>query len=185
MNGDKTTGVTIFQIKATVDTGDILMQKEIDIFENDNMFTLGMRLCTYGADLMINVLNKIEINKQVKGLAQDSALATPAPKIRKDMTIINWDWKSEKIHNWIRGLSPYPGMSTIYKGKRLRIFKTSFQLSSNMIPGTILEAKNDNLFIATGDGALRVYELQLEGKKRMHVSDFLRGNKIKTWERLG
>ena len=103
------------------------MQKEIDILENDNMLSLGMRLCTHGADLMINVLNKIEINKQVKGLVQDSGLATPAPKIRKDMTIINWDWKSQKIHNWIRGLSPYPGMSTFYEGKRLRIFKTSFQ----------------------------------------------------------
>ena len=83
MNGDKTTGVTIFQIKASVDTGDILMQKEIDILENDNMLSLGMRLCTHGADLMINVLDKIEINKQVKGLVQDSGLATPAPKIRK------------------------------------------------------------------------------------------------------
>ena len=120
------------------------------------MLSLGMRLCTHGADLMINVLNKIETKQQVRGIVQDSGLATPAPKIRKDMTIINWDWKSEKIHNWIRGLSPYPGMSTIYKRKRLRIFKTSFQLSQIMIPGTILEAKDDNLLIATGDGLITV-----------------------------
>ena len=185
MNGDKTTGVTIFQIKAKVDAGDILMQKEINILEEDNMLSLGIRLCTHGADLMINVLNKIETNEQVNGLVQDSRLATPAPKIKKDMTIINWNWESKKIHNWIRGLAPYPGMSTIYCGKRLRIFKTSFESSEVMIPGTILEAQDDRLLIATGDGLLRIYELQIEGKKKMHVSDFLRGNKVKIGERLG
>ena len=185
MNGDKTTGVTIFQIKAKVDAGDILMQKEINILEEDNMLSLGKRLCTHGADLMINVLNKIETNEQVNGLVQDSRLATLAPKIKKDMTIINWNWESKKIHNWIRGLAPYPGMSTIYCGKRLRIFKTSFQSSDVMIPGTILEAQDDRLLIATGEGLLRIYELQIEGKKKMHVSDFLRGNKVKIGERLG
>ena len=185
MNGDKTTGVTIFQIKASVDTGDILMQKEINILEEDNMLSLGKRLCTHGADLMINVLNKIETNEQVNGLVQDSRLATPAPKIKKDMTIINWNWESKKIHNWIRGLAPYPGMSTIYCGKRLRIFKTSFESSEVMIPGIILEAQDDRLLIATGEGLLRIYELQIEGKKKMHVSDFLRGNKVKIGERLG
>ena len=134
---------------------------------------------------MINVLNKIETNEQVNGLVQDSRLATLAPKIKKDMTIINWNWESKKIHNWIRGLAPYPGMSTIYGGKRLRIFKTSFQSSEVMIPGTILEAQDDRLLIATGEGLLRIYELQIEGKKKMHVSDFLRGNKVKIGERLG
>ena len=185
MNGDKKTGVTIFQIKAKVDAGDILMQKEINILEEDNMLSLGKRLCTHGADLMINVLNKIETNEQVNGLVQDSRLATPAPKIKKDMTIINWNWESKKIHNWIRGLAPYPGMSTIYGGKRLRIFKTSFQSSEVMIPGTIFEARDDRFLIATGEGLLRIYELQIEGKRKMHVSDFLRGNKVKIGERLG
>ena len=185
MNGDKTTGVTIFQIKENVDAGDILMQKEINILEDDNMLSLGTRLCTHGANLMINVLNKIETNEQVNGVVQDSRLATPAPKIKKDMTIINWNWKSKKIHNWIRGLAPYPGMSTIYGGKRLRIFKTSFQSSVVMNPGTIIEAQDDRLLIATGEGSLRIYELQIEGKKKMHVSEFLRGNKIKIGEKLG
>ena len=185
MNGDKTTGVTIFQIKEKVDAGDILMQKEINILEDDNMLSLGIRLCTHGADLMINVLNKIETNEQANGVVQDSRLATPAPKIKKDMTIINWNWKSKKIHNWIRGLAPYPGMSTIYGGKRLKIFKTSFQSSVVMNPGTIIEAQDDRLLIATGEGSLRIYELQIEGKKKMHVSEFLRGNKIKIGEKLG
>ena len=178
MNGDKKSGVTIFQIKPKVDTGDILLQKEVDIFNDDNMLSLGNRLCEYGANMMIEVLNTIEEEGQVSGIRQNPKLATPAPKIRKNMTRINWSWTSQKIHNWVRGLSPFPGMSTNYKGKRLRVFKTSIQSGIKLSPGTIIEAEGDRLIIATAEGGLRIHELQLEGKKRMKVDDFLRGNKI-------
>ena len=178
MNGDKKSGVTIFQIKPKVDTGDILMQKEVDIFNEDNMLSLGNRLCEHGANMMIEVLNTIEEEGQVSGIRQNPKLATPAPKIRKNMTRINWSWPSQKIHNWVRGLSPFPGMSTNYKGKRLRVFKTSIQSGIKLSPGTIIEAEGDRLIIATAEGGLRIHELQLEGKKRMKVDDFLRGNKI-------
>ena len=178
MNGDKKSGVTIFQIKPKVDTGDILMQKEVDIFNEDNMLSLGNRLCKHGANMMIEVLNTIEEEGQVSGIRQNPKLATPAPKIRKNMTRINWSWTSQKIHNWVRGLSPFPGMSTNYKGKRLRVFKTSIQSGIKLSPGTIIEAEGDRLIIATAEGGLRIHELQLEGKKRMKVDDFLRGNKI-------
>lgn len=178
MNGDKKSGVTIFQIKPKVDTGDILMQKEVDIFNEDNMLSLGNRLCEHGANMMIEVLNTIEEEGQVSGIRQNPKLATPAPKIRKNMTRINWSWTSQKIHNWVRGLTPFPGMSTNYKGKRLRVFKTSIQSGIKLSPGTIIEAEGDRLIIATAEGGLRIHELQLEGKKRMKVDDFLRGNKI-------
>ena len=184
MNGDKKSGVTIFQIKPKVDTGDILMQKEVDIFNEDNMLSLGNRLCEHGANMMIEVLNTIEEEGQVSGIRQNPKLATPAPKIRKNMTRINWSWTSQKIHNWVRGLSPFPGMSTNYKGKRLRVFKTSIQSGIKLSPGTIIEAEGDRLIIATAEGGLRIHELQLEGKKRMKVDDFLRGNKIQTGDFL-
>ena len=184
MNGDKKSGVTIFQIKPKVDTGDILMQKEVDIFNEDNMLSLGNRLCEHGASMMIEVLNTIEEEGQVSGIRQNPKLATPAPKIRKSMTQINWSWRSKKIHNWVRGLTPFPGMSTNYKGKRLRVFKTSIQSGTKLSPGTIIEAEGDRLIIATAEGALRILELQLEGKKRMKVDDFLRGSKIQPGESL-
>ena len=184
MNGDKKSGVTIFQIKPKVDTGDILMQKEVDIFNEDNMLSLGNRLCEHGASMMIEVLNTVEEEGQVSGIRQNPKLATPAPKIRKSMTQINWNWRSKKIHNWVRGLTPFPGMSTNYKGKRLRVFKTSIQSGTKLSPGTIIEAEGDRLIIATAEGALRILELQLEGKKRMKVGDFLRGNKIQRGESL-
>jgi len=185
MNGDKKTGVTIFQIKPKVDTGDILMQKEVDILNDDNMLSLGNRLCEYGAHMMIEVLNNIEAEGKVNGIRQDPKLATPAPKIRKNMTEIDWKWTSRKIHNWVRGLTPFPGMSTNYKGKRLRVFDTSIQPGENLSPGTIIEAGGDRLIIATVDGALRIHELQIEGKKRMNADDFLRGNKMQSGDLLG
>ncbi len=185
MNGDEKTGVTIFQIKRKVDTGDILMQKEIEIFKEDNMFSLGTRLCEDGADMIIQVLNKIDSGHLIKGIKQDPAMATPAPKIKKDMTIIDWSWSSEKIHNWIRGLSPFPGMSTSYNGKRLRIFKTEIIDRKKMTPGSIIEAEDNRLIIATGQGALKILELQIEGRKKMHIDDFLRGIKLEIGELLG
>ena len=185
MNGDKKTGVTVFQIKPKVDTGDILMQKEVDILNDDNMLSLGNRLCEYGAHMMIEVLNNIEAEGKVNGIRQDPKLATPAPKIRKNMTEIDWKWTSRKIHNWVRGLTPFPGMSTNYKGKRLRVFDTSIQPGVNLSPGTIIEAEGNRLIIATVDGALRIHELQIEGKKRMNADDFLRGNKMQSGDLLG
>ena len=113
MNGDTSTGVTIFQIKPDVDTGDILLQKKIGIKKEDNMLSLGMRLCTEGAKLLVTVIDKIEKN-DINRIPQKKLGVTLAPKITKAMTFINWSWSAKKIHNWIRGLSPFPGMITKY-----------------------------------------------------------------------
>ena len=185
MNGDAKTGVTIFQIKPEVDAGDILLQKEIDIRKEDDMLSLGTRLCECGSELIIKTLDNIDSGNPVKGMKQNSEMATPAPKIHKDMTFINWKWSSEKIHNWVRGLSPFPGMSTYYKGKQLRIFKTSIINGKASDPGSIIEASEDRLIIGTGKDALRIMEIQMEGRKKMHINDFLRGTNMRSGELLG
>ena len=174
MNGDKETGVTIFQIKPRVDSGDILYQAKVKILKEDNMLTLGNRLCNRGAKMIIKILDDIGRDILLNPIKQDSSLVTFAPKITKEMTFIIWEWSSYKIHNWIRGLSPYPGMSTFYKGKRLRVFKTAIVRSDLRKPGSII-SNNNNLIVSTGDGALSILELQLEGKKKMKIDDFLRG----------
>ena len=174
MNGDKETGVTIFQIKPRVDSGDILYQAKVKILKEDNMLSLGNRLCNRGAKMIIKTLDDIGRNILLNPIKQDSSLVTFAPKITKEMTFIIWEWSSYKIHNWIRGLSPYPGMSTFYKGKRLRVFKTAIVRSDLIKPGSII-SNNNNLIVSTGDGALSILELQLEGKKKMKIDDFLRG----------
>ena len=184
MNGDTTTGVTVFQITPDVDTGDILLQQEIAIGADDTMWTLGMRLCEAGAKLVIEAMDALETGS-ISGTPQDPALATPAPKITKEMTLIDWAWPAEKIHNWVRGLSPFPGMVTTIGGKQFRIYKTAVLNRNGNAPGTIVEFHNGSLVIATGDGLLSLLEVQIEGKKKMPAADFLRGATLKAGDRLG
>jgi len=184
MNGDTTTGVTVFQITPDVDTGDILLQQEIAIGADDTMWTLGMRLCEAGSKLVIEAMDALETGS-ILGRPQDPALATPAPKITKEMTLINWTWPAEKIHNWVRGLSPFPGMVTTIGGKQFRIYKTAVLDRNGNTPGTIVEFHNESLVITTGDGLLSLLEVQIEGKKKMSAADFLRGATLKTGDRLG
>jgi methionyl-tRNA formyltransferase len=184
MNGDKTTGVTVFQINPWVDRGEILLQKEMDIFPDDDMLSLGMRLCNAGANLIVDALDRLE-NGTIHSWPQKNDLAIPAPKITMEMTVINWTWPAEKIHNWIRGLSPRPGMSTTLNGKNFRIYKTKVLDMGNGRSGEIKKIKNDEMVVSTGKGALSLMEVQAEGKQKMPIGDFLHGAVIQVGDRLG
>jgi len=184
MNGDKNTGVTIFQIKKKIDAGDILLQKEIKIGDDDNMLSLGMRICEEGAKMVLTVLKKIE-DDTIKIIVQDSNKITFAPKITKEMSIINWNWQNVKIHNWIRGLSPFPGMSTFFKKRRLRIYKTSLLDGQIKNPGQVIQSSKERLIISTGKGLLEIFEIQLEGKKKLPVREFLMGIDINSGDIFG
>ena len=120
MNGEKKTGVTIFQLKKEIDAGNILMQKEILIDPKDDMLSLGNRISQEGAQLIPIVLDNIEQGK-VESITQDESGISRAPKITKSMSEINWDWSNIKIHNWVRGLNPYPAIYTYFKKMRIRI----------------------------------------------------------------
>ena len=185
MNGDKISGITVFQIMPSVDTGDILLQEKMDILPNDNMLTLGTRLSTIGANLVVNALDGIEAGS-LQPIIQNNNDATKAPKITKEMTIINWSWAAEKIHNWVRGLSPHPGMSTTLKGKRMRIFNTRVVDDGVILgDGIVFKADSEEIFVDTGEHLLAFSEIQLEGKKRMSVSNFMKGNNIQMGDKLG
>jgi len=184
MNGERRTGVTIFQIISKVDAGDILLQKEMEIQDDDNYFSLGTRLCELGSRMIVESLNGI-YNNRINHSPQNPSLATLAPKISKEMLSINWSWGAVKIHNWIRGLSPYPGMATRIKDKRLRIFKSKVvDKNYDFKPGTIINCTN-HLLIATGEGVLSILDLQIEGKKRMKAEIFLRGFNINEGQIIG
>ncbi len=185
MNGEKKTGVTIFQISKNIDTGAILLNKEVSISPNDNMISLGTRLCTIGAKLIIKALDGIQ-DKTINPIPQNHSLASNAPKITKNMTLINWSWNAEKIHNWVRGLSPYPGMFTTWEGKRMRIFNTRVEdIIIESKSGCIYKISNREVFVNTGRSVLVFSEVQLEGKKRMKVQDFLLGNNLMKGDLLG
>ncbi len=184
MNGDKNTGVSIFQIKRKVDTGDILLQKRVRIHEDDNMLSLGMRLCETGAHMLLETMKSIEEGKTLP-IKQNPKVATKAPKITKNMTMIDWSWPSNKIHNWVRGLSPNPGMSSTLNSKKIRIFKTAIVARKAGLPGSIVELTKTNLSISTGEGVLSLLEVQIEGKRRMPIDEFLKGAKLGIGDKLG
>ncbi|WP_029322447.1 methionyl-tRNA formyltransferase [Butyrivibrio sp. AE3004] len=195
LNGDKTTGVTIMQMNAGMDTGDILITKEIPIEEEDTAGTLFDKLMYLGADLIAEALPKIE-KGELTPIPQDDALATKCGKISKDMGRINWNDSAEKISNLVRGMNPWPSAFTDYNGKMLKVWtvkvirENSDKIAGNMdelkknAPGTIVQVNKDSFLVATGDGLLEIRELQLEGKKRMSVSAFLAGNSVNAGDKL-
>ena len=101
------------------------------------------------------------------------------------MTVIDWSWPSNKIHNWVRGLSPNPGMSSTLNSKKIRIFKTAIVDRKAGLPGSIVELTKTNLSVSTGEGVLSLLEVQIEGKRRMPIDEFLKGAKLGIGDKLG
>tara|TARA_B100000287_G_scaffold61084_1_gene53392 strand:+ start:519 stop:1445 length:927 start_codon:yes stop_codon:yes gene_type:complete len=178
MNGDKTTGVSVFQIEKKVDTGKLIYQKKIDISERDDFEILSQKLSILGAEILIKALNKIEDGK-ANLLKQDNSSSTKAPKISKKMLQIKWDWPAIKINNWIRGLSPKPGMTTIFRTKKIKIIKSVVSNKvTKGVPGKVSNVNKSLLEIHTGSGLLSIKELQQEGKKCLPIEEFLKGYDI-------
>ena len=179
INGEKKTGGTTFFINEKIDEGNILLQDEIQIFPNENAGELHDRLMEMGAKLVIRTLD---------GLAEDRIKEMPQPevanpknafKIFKDDLRINWNQDSATVHNFIRGMSPYPCAFTVLKIgeelKSLKIFKGKFGKDEHSETAGSLKIDKNTFKIFTTDGAYFPEEIQLEGKKRMNVKDFLNG----------
>ena len=175
INGETKTGVTTFFLQQEIDTGDILMSESIDILPEDNFETLHDKLMVLGAELTLKTVKAIE-NNDVHPIAQSQQPSTPAPKIFKEDGILDFNQTSTQLHNKVRGLSPFPAAYTHLDGKILKIFKTEVQEVHGDVPyGTIDTDQKTYLMIKCKKGWLNVLELQLEGKKRMIISDFLKG----------
>ncbi|MBM4176218.1 MAG: methionyl-tRNA formyltransferase [Ignavibacteria bacterium] len=174
INGDKETGLTTFFLQDKVDTGNIILQEKVKIEEEDDFGTLHDRMAQFGSDLIIKTLEKIS-SGEVKTEAQNNSLASNAPKITKEMCLINWSKASTDIHNLVRGLSPIPAAYTIFNNKIVKIFKTKISdINSTLTPGCF-EIADDKLFVHTGYKKILIEILQIEGRKKMTISDFLRG----------
>jgi methionyl-tRNA formyltransferase len=179
MNGDKNTGISIFQIEKKVDTGNIIYQDKIDISNEDNFETLSKRLSTLGSKSLLKALRDIELGN-AKFLKQDNSKSTKAPKIKREMLQIDWSWSGNKINNWIRGLSPWPGMYTLYNKKKLKIFKVRLVRTTNVEKAGIIHSVSSvAIEVNSGDGLVSILELQQEGKKRLTIEEFLKGSDIK------
>lgn len=176
INGEKVTGVTTFFLEEKVDTGNIILQREVPIDDEDNFQTLHDKLAVIGSELVFETVKLIETGK-FDLIPQNESLATPAPKITKEICRINWTNEALKIHNLIRALSPTPGSFTYHNGKILKIYKSKItNLFSTDKPGKIILDKNE-ILVNTADYYLSILELQLESRKKMNVNEFLLGYK--------
>ena len=183
LNGDPVTGVTAMYMAEGLDTGDMLLKKEVEIGPNETSGELFDRLATLGAELIVDTVAGLE-----KGLLrrqpQDEALATHTKKIDKSLSPVDWSRTAREIHNQVRGLSPWPVAQTMFRGKTLKLHKTLPAAGLSGVPGEILQ-KDGRYFAACGDGALELVEVQYEGSRKMAAADFFRGHPAETGERLG
>ena len=193
MGGEEYSGVSIMQMDAGLDTGDVILQEKVKLDPKETALTLYEKLADLGGSLLIEALKKIEAGTAVR-VPQDDALSTYAPMLKKDMALIDFTRPAEEIERGIRGRYPWPGSMARLNGKQLKIF------SADVLPqpdetagsaaeperqgGTILRADKSGILVKTGEGCLLITELQPEGKRRMAARDYLLGYPVQAGERF-
>lgn len=179
INGEKTTGVTTFFIEKEIDTGKIIFTDTLAIGENDSAGDLHDKMMGIGADLVVKTVKAIEAGDYPERPQDFSGELKAAPKIFKETTEIDWARDAASLHNFVRGLSPYPAAWTTLKDKQLKIFETqvltSVPAGLEQVADWLYTDHKKTLVAAAGQGFLSLLSLQLEGKKRMTVEEFLRG----------
>ncbi len=177
INGDKETGASTFFLKHEIDTGDLLFVDKIPILPDDTAGTVHDKLMELGAKLILKTVNAIAAGEYTP-TPQDPALVSKAPKIFTETCEIDWNQSTEKVYNFIRGLSPYPAAWTSFQEKNLKIYDARPELiEHDYHPGTVLSDYKKYLKFTTKDGIIDVRELKMAGKRKMKVTDFLNGIK--------
>ncbi len=189
INGDNESGVTTFFLQDKVDTGNIILQSRVPIIGEMNAGELHDALSDIGSKAVLETVQLIE-SGNADAKQQDNTVASPAPKIFKETCRINWNQPMETVHNFIRGLSPYPAAWTVHNEKVIKIFKSKKMESELQFSGIsntdagIITTDEKKLFVKTADGLLEILELQQEGKKRMSAEEFLRGYRFMKQEKF-
>lgn len=186
INGEQKTGVTIFKMNEYMDQGEIILQREQHILDSDTSASLSNKLALLGSDTLLAAIDLIERDK-ASLITQDESEATLAPKLKKKDGLIDWSRSALEIHNRIRGLQPWPGAFSYFKGKLLKIWQ------SELVPagrerkaGEIIKVdKKEGVVVQAGKDGLLLKSVQLEGRKKMSAVKFIAGRKLKIGEKLG
>ena len=187
-NGETMTGITIFRLNEKMDEGDILASAEALIRPDDTTGSLEARLAVVGADLLIETLERID---SIVPQAQDHALATPAPKLKKEFGLVDWSRDAAAVDRHVRAMNPWPTAYTFLRGERFILLAGRPAVSADareaaIPPGTVRESGPAGIRIVCGGGSGYVLtRLQTEGKKPLEAAAFLRGGKIEPGDRLG
>jgi len=190
IRGENQTGVSIIKMVKKLDAGPIILQRSLDIKDNDDTQTLEDKLSNLGADLVLEALDLIQA-KKFNLTIQDESKKSLAPKLKKIDGLIDWEKSAQEIANLTRGCAGWPGAFIYFRGKILKIHRVSLQAKYSEAnegtvgsPGEILEISKEGIVVATGNGNLLIEELQVEGKKRINASEFISGYKISVGEIL-
>jgi methionyl-tRNA formyltransferase len=183
IRGEKVTGITTMKMDEGMDTGDILLQREVPIEDEDTAETLSHKLSLTGAEVLIETLNLLKEGK-LKPIPQNHSQATYAPMLKKEDGEIDWGKTAEEIKNLVRGTLPWPGAYTFLDNKILKVYKVRV-VEGQGKPGEVIKSDKETLRVATGENALDILELQIEGGKRLDTATFLRGRKIREGTILG
>lgn len=184
INGDKETGVTIMKIAKELDSGDILLAAKTPIKETDDAQTLHDTLAEMGASLILETISLLEQNS-LTFTPQDDLQSSYAHKLKKTDGLIQWEQEAETIRNRIRGLEPWPGAYTFFKGSRLRVCKAETTEGDRRDQaGRIVRISDYGMEVGASQGRLIITELQPEGKKRMSAKSFLRGHAVEVGDRF-
>lgn len=187
IRGDEETGVTSMVMREKMDAGEIIMQKSLRIGDNETAGELGGRLSNLGAELLIESIEQID-SGEVQYTKQDERLVTYAPKLKKRDGLIDWDQNTRDIHNFVRGVNPWPGAYTTVtyndKTERIIILETECDMSSaarpENLPGTVSDISDRGISIATKNGSVWITKVKPEGKREMKAAAFSRGHSIKS-----
>jgi len=185
INGDETTGVTTMFMNEWMDTGDIILQRETTIEPDDDALTVSHRLSTLGAKLLLETINHLK-KGTLTSHPQDHSQGSYSPPLKKEDGSIDWTRNARDIHNQIRGTLPWPGTFTRFENKLLKIFKAEIaDAPLQQPPGTIAHVTPDGIKVATGKGYLVLTEIQLENRRKMTATEFVKGNALPAGTLLG
>ena len=177
INGDEESGISIMYMEKGLDTGDVILQKSLKLAPDETAGSLHDRLGELAGPVLLEAMDMIE-NGTANHVPQDDSKSTYVSMLDKSMGELDFTRSSEELERLIRGLIPWPGAFTHINGKMLKIWKAVIGDVDGLKPGEIYTLRPGELYIGTGDGSLNILELQLEGRKRMFTSDFLRGFKV-------
>ena len=185
IRGEKVSGVTTMQMDVGLDTGDMLLKKEVLLDEEETGGSLHDKLSTLGGDLLIETLKKIEAGDIHPEKQDDSQAGEYARMLDKNLGRIDFSMPAAEIERLIRGLNPWPSAFTSYNGKTMKLWKAKTDNCGQGVPGQVIHVDKNSFTVQTGQGTLQILELQMEGKKRMDAGAFLRGCPLETGTMLG
>ena len=185
IRGEKVSGVTTMQMDVGLDTGDMLLKTEVPLAEDETGGSLHDKLSVLGGDVLIETLKGLEAGTIVPEKQDDSQSGEYARMLDKSLGKIDFSMRAEEIERLIRGLNPWPSAYTSYNNKTMKLWKARVVPGGEAVPGQVLAVDKKGFTVQTGDGALQILELQMEGKKRMDAGAFLRGCPLTAGEILG